>query len=308
MISCHFIDTNQVINPLHEIQRNFHRSSCESLRLYMFESHSGSLDDECMNGFLGAKATFTADFNLVAQLVMGLLLLIGMILARRQRFRLHAFCQSAVMILNLALIFAIMLPQFRRQVIPQVPSHFSDNYYSSAFIHAALGTLAELLGLYVVLVGTKLLPETLRFTNYKAWMRTTLALWWITILFGVGTYYFWYLRTDHSITRQTITVDASAKALPMPSNHVTVKVTNFFFQPQELTVPVGTTVEWVDETGRHSVLSDQSSFKSEALAVGDRFIHQFNQPGQFPYYCEFHGDKGGELMSGVIIVVEKQKQ
>src|SRR5262249_60732994 len=73
-----------------------------------------------MNGFLGAGATWRADLNLVLQLLMGLALLLGMWLARRQRFRAHGICQSSVMLLNLLLIASIMLPSFPLQTLPRL--------------------------------------------------------------------------------------------------------------------------------------------------------------------------------------------
>jgi plastocyanin len=179
------------------------------------------------------------------------------------------------------LIFGIMLPPFRRL----------SGYYSIAFIHGILGSAAEVLGLYVVLVATRLLPQPLRFSNYNPWMRTALVLWWITILFGLGTYYMLYLKPERVVaTAVTAT---------------TVRVTNFAVEPRELTVPAGTTVEWIDETGQHNVLSEGGSFKSDDLTAGGRFTHQFNEPGTFPYYCEFHGESGGKKMAGVIIVKPK---
>ncbi len=61
-------------------------------------------------------------------------------------------------------------------------------------MYAALGTLAELFALYILLVaGTKWLPNHLRFVPYKAWMRATLVLWWATLLLGLSTYVRWYV-------------------------------------------------------------------------------------------------------------------
>src|ERR1051326_5663682 len=139
-----------------------------------------------MNGFLGTGATFRADLNLVLQILMGLALLLGWGLARRKQFRAHGFCQSSVMILNLVLIAMIMLPAFHRQVQPKLPSGLNDAYYLAAAIHAGLEALVELLGLYVVLVASGVLPESVRFKNWKPWMKTTLALWWIVLFFGFG--------------------------------------------------------------------------------------------------------------------------
>jgi uncharacterized membrane protein YozB (DUF420 family) len=56
------------------------------------------------------------------------------------------------------------------------------------------GPLPSLLGLYILAgAGTNILPQRLRFTSYKPWMRTALALWWLVLLLGIGTYLRWYL-------------------------------------------------------------------------------------------------------------------
>ena len=130
-----------------------------------------------MNGFLGTGATFQADLNLVVQLAMGLMLFVGMGLARKKNFRAHKYCQSSVMVLNLVMIFLIMAPSFQKQVQPQLPGGLKETYYAVAYVHALLGAIVELLGLYIVLVAAKkLIPRKLRFKRYKPWMRTELAL------------------------------------------------------------------------------------------------------------------------------------
>jgi plastocyanin/uncharacterized membrane protein YozB (DUF420 family) len=252
-----------------------------------------------MNGFLGTGATYRADLNLVLQVLMGLALLLGWWLARRQKFRAHGFCQSAVMILNLVLIVMIMLPAFNRQVQPKIPSELNDAYYLVAAIHAGLGTLAELLGLYVVLVATSMLPPSLRFQNWKLWMKTTLALWWMVLLFGFGTYYYWYVKALKVPVTANLAQSTSPNTL-----RATVKLTNFSFEPKEITVKVGTTVEWINQTGKHSVVADEGSFDSDVLDPGGRFERKYDKPGIYPYYCALHGDKGGKEMAGVIKVIE----
>lgn len=82
----------------------------------------------------------------------------------------------------------------------------------------------------------------------------------------------------------------------------TVKVSSFKFEPKVLTVAPGTTVEWVNEGGRHSVEADDGSFKSDVLKQGDKFEHKFDKAGTFAYHCEFHGEKGGKDMAGTIVV------
>jgi uncharacterized membrane protein YozB (DUF420 family) len=143
-------------------------------------------------GFLGTGARFGSDLNLIVQLLMGAALLVGMVLARRGSYRAHAICQSTVVLLNLVLIASIMLPPFARDIVPGLPRRLSQSYYWLPTAHAILGSVAQILGLYIILrAGTDWLPESLRFQNYKLWMRTTLALWWSVIILGVATYYAW---------------------------------------------------------------------------------------------------------------------
>ena len=55
-------------------------------------------------GFLGTNAPWTADAILLLELILGLGLIAGAILARAGRYRLHAVCQSVIVLLNLAVI------------------------------------------------------------------------------------------------------------------------------------------------------------------------------------------------------------
>jgi uncharacterized membrane protein YozB (DUF420 family) len=145
-------------------------------------------------GFLKTAAPFRADVVLVVEVAMGAALLVGTALARRGKYRAHAWCQSAVVLLNLILIAFVMAPSYIHQVAGEVPASLGDSHYAIAVAHGALGTVAELLGLYILLVaGTNILPKQIRFARYKPWMRTALALWWLVLLLGVGMYVRWYI-------------------------------------------------------------------------------------------------------------------
>ena len=145
-------------------------------------------------GFLGTAAPFVADLVLLLEIAMGAGLLLGAWLARKQRFRQHAWCQSIIVLLNFAVIAVMMVASFRVHVLPRVPARLDRAYYAVATAHAALGTATELAGLYILLsAGTHLLPEKLRIAKYKTWMRTVLVLWWGVLLFGVATYMRWYV-------------------------------------------------------------------------------------------------------------------
>ena len=135
-----------------------------------------------------------ANLVLALEVAMALGLLAGAGLARKRRFRQHAWCQSIIVVLNLLVIATMMVPSFRVHVVPRIPANLGKAYYALATTHAAFGTLTEVAGIYIMLsAGTALLPEKLRINRYKFWMRTVLALWWIVILLGLATYARWYV-------------------------------------------------------------------------------------------------------------------
>lgn len=135
-----------------------------------------------------------ANLILLLEIALGVGLLIGALLARMRRFRAHAWCQSAVVLLNLAAIVLVMIPSFRAHVSPKIPLKLGNSYYALATAHAALGTMTEIAGLYILLAaGTSVLPQKFRITKYKLWMRTVLVLWWVVLLSGFATYARWYV-------------------------------------------------------------------------------------------------------------------
>jgi uncharacterized membrane protein YozB (DUF420 family) len=135
-----------------------------------------------------------ADLVLLLEIAIGLGLLAGAWLARKQKFRAHAWCQSVAVLFNLVIVAVVMLPSFREKVSPKIPAKLGKSYVALATTHAALGGIIELAALYILLTaGTKLLPERIRIQRYRVWMRTVLAAWWLVLLLGVATYVRWYV-------------------------------------------------------------------------------------------------------------------
>lgn len=249
--------------------------------------------------------------NLVIQLVMGFLLLVGMFLARQKRYTAHGICQSLVVLLNLIPIFYFMLPVFYRGVQPRLFQNLSQPFYLIAGTHVLVGTIAELFALCILLTGWKLLPSALRFENYKKWMRVGLALWWLTILLGLATYYVWYLKPASAQptiqTQQTTNTNTSATPDKNKPKEIVIELTKENqFTPKEIKIEVGTTVVWKNLSGHHNVIADDSGFESPEFDAGGEFKRTFDKEGTYKYFCAFHGGPDGERMSGVIIVTPKQ--
>jgi uncharacterized membrane protein YozB (DUF420 family) len=147
-----------------------------------------------LEGFFGTQAPFLADVNLLLQVLMGLALIAGAMLARKKRFREHAVCQTVVLLLNLVPIGLVMGPSFHSRIAPLRMKRFHHLYYAVAMAHGVGGVIAELMGLYILLAaGTDLLPQRLRVARWKLWMRAEIVLWWSVLVLGFWTYSAWYV-------------------------------------------------------------------------------------------------------------------
>jgi plastocyanin len=82
-----------------------------------------------------------------------------------------------------------------------------------------------------------------------------------------------------------------------------VEVDDNYFEPKTLTVAVGTTVAWKNEGQRtHTVTADDHAYDSGDLAHDGEFTWTFATAGTYAYYCEYHGEEGGQGMAGTITV------
>jgi plastocyanin len=78
-----------------------------------------------------------------------------------------------------------------------------------------------------------------------------------------------------------------------------VKIDNFSFGPVTLTVPVGTTVTWINRDDiPHTVVSsdDPKAFKSKVLDTDEKFSYTFTKAGTFPYFCSVHPKMTGKVI------------
>ena len=79
-----------------------------------------------------------------------------------------------------------------------------------------------------------------------------------------------------------------------------VKIDNFTFGPEQLTVKAGTTVTWVnDDDIPHTVVASGHAFRSKALDTDDKFSFTFTAPGAYEYFCSLH-----PYMKAVVTVTE----
>ena len=77
-----------------------------------------------------------------------------------------------------------------------------------------------------------------------------------------------------------------------------IKIDNFSFSPQQITIPVGATVVWTNNDDiPHTVVGTHQEFRSKGLDTNDQFSFTFTKPGSFDYFCSVH-----PMMTGKIVV------
>jgi plastocyanin len=76
---------------------------------------------------------------------------------------------------------------------------------------------------------------------------------------------------------------ASARA-----DEIEVRIDNFTFAPQTLTVKAGTTVTWINEDDIPHTVVSTGHFRSKPLDTGDKFTYTFPTAGSFAYFCSLH--------------------
>jgi uncharacterized membrane protein YozB (DUF420 family) len=60
-------------------------------------------------------------------------------------------------------------------------------------VHAIIGFVALTFGLFVTLRGNELVPQPLKFNNYKRYMRIAYGLYMAATLLGVWVYIIWFI-------------------------------------------------------------------------------------------------------------------
>lgn len=76
-----------------------------------------------------------------------------------------------------------------------------------------------------------------------------------------------------------------------------VKIDNFAFGPQTLTVTAGTTVTWTNRDDiPHTVVSNDGLFKSKARDTDETFSYKFEKAGTYSYFCSIHPKMTGQIV------------
>jgi plastocyanin len=111
----------------------------------------------------------------------------------------------------------------------------------------------------------------------------------------------WILGSSALLFVCTVAIRVSpARALTSADDkpaEVQVKMINFTYSPDPLTVPVGTTVRWVNyDDDPHNVVAEDKSFKSKLLDKKQDYSYTFTKKGTFKYICSIHPKMVGKVV------------
>jgi plastocyanin len=76
-----------------------------------------------------------------------------------------------------------------------------------------------------------------------------------------------------------------------------VKIDNFVFAPNPVTVPAGTTIRWTNRDDiPHNVVAEDKSFKSKVMDTDESFTYTFSKQGTYTYFCSIHPKMTGKIV------------
>jgi uncharacterized membrane protein YozB (DUF420 family) len=171
-------------------------------------------------GFLGTGASLTADLTLLGYVLLLVpAMLAGWAFARRRRYDpQHKTVMTVIMLSNWVLIAFFMAVSYRTGVAPSLPEGLPRLAIALPTLHLVTGLAAQLLATYLVLRMwfERELPGWLKVKQIRRWMRLTLALWLLTALLGVVTYFVWYVAPPPA-SADTAAPAATAEAEAAPA-------------------------------------------------------------------------------------------
>ncbi len=145
-----------------------------------------------MTGIFGTWAPIQIDINLILQIVIFLIIVIGLGYKSKRKFKIHGELMGIALILHIISFLTVMGPVFFRDLESFV-AYSSHLEVQTTWIHAIPGAIAMILG--IVLVGTWALhPANIAScSRRKRLMDITVLFWFISLMFGIATYILFYV-------------------------------------------------------------------------------------------------------------------
>jgi plastocyanin len=102
------------------------------------------------------------------------------------------------------------------------------------------------------------------------------------------------VQTPSQTPERLVSLPTAAPAQTQSSSQarVVIDAAEQYFNPDQVSVGVGTTVVWKDVQGTHDMVADDRSFASAVLFEGQTYSHVFATRGHYRYICTLHVGAG----------------
>jgi plastocyanin len=107
---------------------------------------------------------------------------------------------------------------------------------------------------------------------------------------------------NHKVTTsQPVVMKEQAQASQQTAD-VTVKIRNFKFEPTNLAIAVGKTVQFINlDEEPHTATATDGTFNTKALDTNQSWNYTATKPGTYPYICSIH-----PFMKGTLTVTQQK--
>ena len=143
-------------------------------------------------GFLGTHGSIGADLAMVAVLAAFVMLTVGVVLARTQRYAAHRWVQTAAVVLNAVPVVVWMIRSYWLYVRPGLPGNLSTTVDAVTSVHAATGLIGLVLGLFVMIRANQLEARGEGVRRYRTAMRVAYIVYLLGTALGVWVYLLLY--------------------------------------------------------------------------------------------------------------------
>ena len=91
---------------------------------------------------------------------------------------------------------------------------------------------------------------------------------------------------------------AATDAAPAAAGDTPVDIRDFAFNPNTIEVAAGGTITWTNQDAvPHTATGvDRAVLQSGTIQPGASFTQEFDTPGTFDFFCEFHGNMKGQIV------------
>jgi plastocyanin len=90
--------------------------------------------------------------------------------------------------------------------------------------------------------------------------------------------------------------DVAASPTVVDDTEFTIRIADFEFEPDNVSVPAGAVVTWLNEDGDpHDATHDEGDWETARLRRDDTEAITFDDPGVYPYHCSIHPYMKGSL-------------